>query len=425
MTEPLRATEIESAGVTGTESPRVSEAGGSRVSGALHATTEAPRVAVDPFAATTRRIGEPHPARAALRAAGPLVRAEAPAGGPVWIVTGDELARQVLVHPLIVKDPAYAPASWDRRTAGLEPAAAAQPSLTTLDGPAHERLRRAHGPLFTARRMSGYAGRIEGFARDLLTKEAERAGEGECDLMADFATRFPLTVVCDVLGVPLDRIDQAIAACRGMHSADPEEVGGAMAAFGELAAAALAEGRSGLAAELRGRVPEELTEEQVHYLIFTLIYAGQLTTDPSLGFLLARLLHDGLTGNRPPDEAGELVGETLRLHSPAPFTLWRFASTELELAGVRLPARAPILVDIQGINTDPARTIGPDLAFGAGPHYCTGAQLARIELRALVEVLRADFPAARLAVPYGELRQTDFGGIQGSRLTALPVRLRG
>ncbi|OUC96732.1 hypothetical protein [Streptosporangium minutum] len=44
-----------------------------------------------------------------------------------------------------------------------------------------------------------------------------------------------------------------------------------------------------MAAELRGRVPEEITETQLHYLIFTLIYAGQLTTDPSLGFLLARV----------------------------------------------------------------------------------------------------------------------------------------
>ncbi|MEV0617726.1 cytochrome P450 [Nonomuraea sp. NPDC050404] len=372
----------------------------------------------DPFAVTTRRIGEPHPARAALRAVGPIVMVEAPAGGPAWIITDDVVARQALVHPEIVKDPAYAPAAWDPRTSGLEPTAAAQPSLTTLDGAAHERLRRAHAPLFTARRMNDFAGRIETLARDLLLKEAE---QGESDLMADFATRFPLTVVCDVLGVPLDRIDQAIAACRGMHSGDPEEVGAAMAAFGELAAAALEAGGDGLAAELRGRVPEELTEEQVHYLIFTLIYAGQLTTDPSLGFLLARLLG----GAAPDQEAEEFVRETLRLHSPAPFTLWRFTSAAIELAGTRLPTRSPILIDIQGINTDPGRPIGPDLAFGAGPHYCTGARLAQLELRALVEVVRADYPAARLAVPYEELRQTDFGGIQGSRLTALPVRLKG
>ncbi|MFD0474315.1 cytochrome P450 [Nonomuraea thailandensis] len=298
--------------------------------------TDAPRVTADPFAVSVRGIGEPHPARAALRAAGPIVRAEAPAGGPAWIITDDALAREALVHPLIVKDPAFAPAHWDPRTAGLEPAAAAQPSLTTYDGPAHARLRRAHAPLFTARRMQDHAGRITGFAREQLTALA--ATGGTADLMADFTTRFPLTVVCDVLGVPLDRVDEAIAACRGMHSADPAEVGAAMAAFDRLAAAALEEGRHGLAAELRERVPDELTEAQLHYLIFTLIYAGQLTTDPSLGFLLAHVLAGAPAGEATADE---LVRETLRRHAPAPFSLWRFTSADLDLGGVRLPARSP------------------------------------------------------------------------------------
>ncbi|WP_329430656.1 cytochrome P450 [Streptosporangium sp. NBC_01495] len=386
--------------------------------------TSAPRVTADPFAVTFRGVGEPHPARAALRAAGPIVRADAPAGGPVWIVTDDVLAREVLVHPRIVKDPAYAPAGWDPRIAGLEPAAAAQPSLTTLDGPAHEQLRRAHAPLFTARRMRDYSERITALARELLTGLAD-TGE-TVDLMADFTTRFPLTVVCDVLGVPLDRVDQAIAACRGMYGG-PEEVGKAMAAFGELAAAALSDGQDGLAAELRERVPDEITETQLHYLLFTLIYAGQLTTDPSLGFLLARVFaaEDAEDAEAEGTTVEEFVRETLRLHSPAPFSLWRFTSADLDLAGVRLPARSAVLIDIQGINTDPGRSIGPDLSFGAGPHYCTGAQLAQLELGAVVEVLRADFPGARLAVPFADLRQIDLGGIQGSRLTALPVRLRG
>ncbi len=82
-----------------------------------------------------------------------------------------------------------------------------------------------------------------------------------------------------------------------------------------------------------------------------------------------------------------------------------------------------MLVDIAGINTDPARVGTPDLTFGAGPHYCTGAHLAHLELRAVADVLRTDFPDARLAVPFEDLRQIDLGGIQASRLTALPVVL--
>ena len=114
----------------------------------------------------------------------------------------------------------------------------------------------------------------------------------------------------------------------------------------------------------------------------------------------------------------------LREHPPAPFTLWRFTTTEVKLAGTRLPARSPILVDIRGINTA-GHLDGPDLSFGAGPHYCVGAHLARLELRIVLEVLRDRFPNARLAVPLRDLRQVDLGGTSGSRLIALPVALRG
>ncbi|MFW5418317.1 cytochrome P450 [Nocardiopsis sp. CNT-189] len=383
----------------------------------------APQAPVDPFAPGERGIAEPHPARAALRAAGPIVQAEAPAGGPAWIVTDGALARRVLRHPHIVKDPARAPAHWDRRTAGLEPTAAEQPSLTTLDGPPHTRLRRAHTPLFGADREAAWEERITELAREMLTGLA--AAGGTVDLAADFTTRFPLTVVCDLIGVPPDRIDEAIAACRGMHADDPAEAAAAMEAFNGLAAAALDGDRGGFAAELRETVRGTGAEADLRYLLFTLIFAGQLTTDPSMGYLIAHLLADAPDGPAAGSTAEEAAAEVLNRHAPAPFSLWRFTDREVELAGVRLPAGAPVLVDILGINTGPGARVGADLAFGAGPHYCTGARLARAELVALARVLRTELPGARLAVPFTELRQTDFGGIRGSRLTALPVRLRG
>ncbi|GAA3473060.1 cytochrome P450 [Nonomuraea roseola] len=379
---------------------------------------DAPRLDdIDPFAATTRGITEPDPARTALRAAGPIVRMEAPAGGPVWIVTEEALAREVFADPRIVKDPAFAPPAWDH-TAGLERTAAEQPSLTTLDGPDHTALRRAHAPLLNARRIRAQSDRVHAIARELLT---ELAADGPVvDVMAGFTVRYPLTVLFDLLGLPLDLVGEAMDACRRMSADDPADQGRAIADLADLAAAGLADGVQGLAAELRDRVPPETTREQLQYHLFALIFAGQLTTDASLGFLIARVLADD--SELPSDD---LVRETLRLNPPAPFTLWRFTTTEIELAGVRLPARAPVLVDIQGINTDPARSPGPDLTFGAGPHFCVGAQLAQLELQAVATVLRTDFPDARLTVPFADLRQTCPGNILGTRLATLPVALRG
>ncbi|WP_405408641.1 cytochrome P450 [Streptomyces decoyicus] len=385
----------------------------------------APRLdGIDPFAATVRGITAPDPVHAALRAAGPLVQVDAPAGGPAWIVTDDALAREVLADPRIVKDPACAPPGWDRHTAGLEPTAAEQPSLTTLDGPEHTALRRAHAPLLSARRIRAQSDRVHAIARELLTGLA--AERTVVDLMAGFTTRYPLTVLLDLLGVPLGEVDRAADACRRMLGDEPGEQKRAIDALTAIAASGLGDGRRGLAAELRDRAPAHTTRGQLQYQLFALIFAGQLTTDAALGSLIARALTDG-PRTAPPDEGGrdELVDETLRQHPPAPFTLWRFTTTELVLAGTRLPARAPVLVDILGINTDPARSPGPDLTFGAGPHFCIGAQLARLELRAVVTMLRTDFPEARLAVPFGELRQATIGGLQGSRLTALPVALHG
>jgi cytochrome P450 len=374
---------------------------------------------LDPFAPTVRGIDEPDPVRAALRAAGPLVRAEAPAGGPVWIVTDDALARAVLTDPRIAKDPAWAPTSWDPRVAGLEPPAAAVPSLTTLDGPVHARLRQAHAPLLGARRLRGHYGRMTGIARELLAAYTGRSGPGSVDLAADFTGRYPLVVLLELLGVPLDPVDQALEACRGMFEG-PAAVGRAMGAFDEIAASALAEGRDGLAVELRDRLPDGLSPAQVRYLLFGLIFPGQLTTDPALGFVLADVLSGGAFD---PDDLDGLVREVLRRHPPAPYTLWRFTAEEVELAGVVLPARSPVLVDVLGIGTAPDRRPGPDLSFGAGPHYCMGAQLAALELRAVAEVVRTDFPHARLAVPRSALRVVSPGGIGGSRLAALPVVL--
>src|SRR5690606_28774917 len=98
--------------------------------------------------------------------------------------TDDALARQALSDERLVKDPAFAPSTWDRWAAGLEPTAAEQVSLTTLDGPAHTALRRAHTPLLAARQVQAHEERIATIARELLGAAA--AADGPVDLTEDF-----------------------------------------------------------------------------------------------------------------------------------------------------------------------------------------------------------------------------------------------
>lgn len=334
-----------------------------------------------------------------------ITRAEAPAGGPVWVITDEALARSALADPRITRDSAHAPAHWQPWEMGVEPPGAQVPSLTTLDGPAHLHLRRAHAPLFTARRIAQHTDRTTETARRLLAEVTDT------DLVADFTTRFPLTVICELLGVPTEHLDELAAACKALTtSTGPAEVAVATATLSRLVAGALTEDTA--ATQLRVRLPD-LTDEQVRYLLFGLVFAGQLTTESALGFLIANLLAGHQEGT---DD--EFVQEMLRRNPPAPFTLWRFTTEEVELAGTVLPPRSPVLVHIQGIND-----AGHDLTFGFGAHFCIGAQLAQQELVAVTRVLREEYPSARLAVPFDDLSVHD-QGLNGRRLTALPVILR-
>lgn len=324
------------------------------------------------FETVTRKLGDHR-----------LRQVEAPVGGTVWVIDDAELAAQTFADPAISSDPEFAPAHWNTWDLGLQPPSSVQPSLNTMDGAAHRRLRKAHGPLFTARRLADHAPRVEEIATALLAP-------GPVDLVEDFATRYPLAVVCDLLGVPDPDLDEIVASCQAMLR------GADIAATTMRLTELVSGGDCGLDP----------------YSVFGLVFAGQVTTESALGFVIA----NQLSGQPVPDVA-EFVQETLRRYPPAPYTLWRFTREETELGGHRLPPRTPVLIDIAGINAQ-----GHDLTFGGGPHYCVGAQLAQLELTTVVRVLARDYPDARLAVPYADLPVLDLG-MQGARLTSLPVVL--
>lgn len=404
---------------------------------------EAPQADVDPFAFLGARLDDRARVRAALREAGAVVRVEAPAGGTVWMVTEDTLARQVFSDPRFAKDPALAPAHWHGRAPTLEPPASERLSLTTTDGEDHLALRRVHAPVFRGRRLRDHTDRIATTARELLADAAvsSRRSGRPADLMTTFAYHYPLTVLCDLLDLPITDLEKVRHAGEAITADDPEQVHAGITALEDLVTGAIRSAAERENATMTGVLYErartelgDISDDNLHYMISGLVFVGQHTTGPVLGFVLAHVLAGHLDAGADDAAIDAFVEEVLRLHPPVPHSLWRFTTEPIVLGGVQLPAGAPVLVDIEGINTDPDYHAAPDelrptragpthLTFGEGAHYCIGAGLARLELGIAVKIMREDFPRARLAVPFDHLRLAPDPHTR--RLTALPVRLEG
>lgn len=369
---------------------------------------------------------------------GPVVAVEGPLGETAYVVTDPAAARALLTDPRFVKNPGFAPRSWLGEEISLEPAYEEQRSITTADGPEHMLLRRMQARLLSPAVVRDQKPRIEGIARTLLAEIDARCRRENrpADLMREFCYRFPLTVIGGLLGVrDSDLGDLMAVSTQSAHASAEDRVAEltAIQAIIELALAARTSGS--VAAGLRDS-PEfaelGLSEAELSYVVTGLVFAGQETTGAFLGSLLhAYLAHPGRATL---DGAGRvaLVEESLRLYPASTFTLWRFASADAELCGRPIPARSPVVADIEACNLhpdtagedgarfDPGRGTTRHLAFGHGPHACLGARLAEVEAAVTLDVLASRHPNAR---PAEEQRPPWVRDAVVRRLSRLPVWL--
>ena len=376
-----------------------------------------------------------------LRAAGPVVEAKLPMIGRVWITTTQEVAARVLkdsaVFTLRKDDGAIAGVRW--WMPGLFRVFAK--NMLSTDEPDHTRLRGIVEETFRRRAILDMAPRIRAIA-DHLADELFAQGN-PADLVARYARMLPLSVICELLGLPLDdrpkfmtwagRVtgtSTALTFVRMMPTL------AAMKRYLERRLDhARKAGGEGLIAELV-RVEKEgapISGEEMVVMVFLLLFAGHETTTHLISgsiFELAKSpgLRDWLAEDW--SRADLAVEEFLRFVSPVQFSKPRYVRRDVELNGVRLKRGDQIVAMLQAANMDPAANVSPEkldlarrpnhhLAFGTGVHFCLGFQLARLEAKCALEALYTRWPKLRLAVEPEQIRWRSRPGIRA--ILSLPV----
>lgn len=286
------------------------------------------------------------------------------------------------------------------------------PPLDT-DPPAHGDFRSILSPLFTAKRIVALEPLIQARCAELIEPLSGRTG---CEFIGDFASRFPTGIFIDLMGLPLQRLDDFIGWARNfVHGRTPEE---RLAAVRSIAGyfralhrdpAAIGEGsivRYVLDQRIAGRT---LDERQFSSLCFLLFSAGMDTVMSALGFIFKLLAErqDIQTHLRDhPEAIPRHVEECMRLF--APVTPQRVAMCDVTLGGVTIRKGDCIALSLAAASRDPAefddaatldarRNPNPHFAFGYGIHRCVGAQLARRDMAIAVEEWLTRFPPFRLS----------------------------
>ncbi len=380
--------------------------------------------------------GQPVPEIRAISRDRPVFRAELPEGRIVWLVSGYENVREMIIDQRFSRALAVAPGQAQQ---GFEMFAAS--SINGMDPPEHTRLRKLVASAFTARRVEALRPRVASIVSELIDAMLDRPQPA--DLVAAFSLPLPAQVICEMLGVPADDIEQFHAwsdAVMGDWQRDSDEI---MAAVVELY------GYFGRLIEVKRDRPSDdlmsaliaarddadrLSEEELTVLGCTLLIGGHETTANQINLSLL-LLFDH------PDEAAKLradgalipgaVEELLRYVRLGGLAPARVTKEDVEIGGVTIPAGEQVIPLIATANRDSSVFSDPDrldvtrdaashLAFGAGVHHCIGAQLARVELQEAFRGLVSRLPGLRLAVPASELEFKP--GMAIHSLRELPVR---
>jgi cytochrome P450 PksS len=387
-------------------------------------------------------LQDPTAGIAALRARGAAVEARFPIVGQVWVTTTHEATAQVL------KDSAtFTLRKADGTVAGMrwwipKTVVALANNMLTMDEPDHTRLRSIVDEAFRRRAIIDMEPRIAAIA-DALAAQLF-AEEDPADLVARFARTLPLSVICELLGLPMADRPTFIAWTNSMMRLTGPI--GFLSVLPQLRRMrryleqrlrfAREQGGEGLIAELV-RVEMEggrITPDELVSMVFLLLVAGSETTTHLISGSVYELLKNPHLRDWLIEDFGRIglaIEEFLRFVSPVQFSKPRYVRQDVALDGVQLKKGDRIMAMIVAANMDPAANACPErldlarrpnrhLSFGTGIHFCLGHQLARIEAKCALHALFTRWPGLQLAIGPSQVRWRRRPGLRA--IERLPVR---
>ena len=360
-----------------------------------------------------------------LAAAGGVVKVRFPIIGTVWTTTTQVLADQVLKDTTT-----FTMRREDGKVAGLQwwmpgIVRSLANSMLSIDDPDHKRLRDIVDEAFRRRAVLDMEPHIQALGDELA---GELFAEGSpADLIERFARKLPLSVICELLGLPLaDRpkfVSWAAGFTRftgalGFLSLIPNVI--AMKRYLERHLETVRrQGGEGLIAEIV-RVEKEggrISPNEIVAMVFLLLFAGHETTTHLIGGSVFELLKNPALRVWLEQDGSRVdlaVEEFLRFITPVQFTKPRYVRRDIELGGVRLRRGDKVMAMLAAANMDPQANSHPErldlqrkpnrhIAFGTGIHFCLGHQLARIEARCALKSLFLRWPGLTLAVDESDI----------------------
>jgi cytochrome P450 len=361
------------------------------------------------------------PLYAQLRDSEPLIRVRLPFGDEAWLATRYRDVRTVL------GDARFSRAAGVGRDQPRTHPRQQDTGMLSMDAPEHSRLRTLVAKAFTVRRVEQLRPFTQQIADELLDKMIAKGPPA--DLVEDFATPLPITVICELLGVPAsdqDKFHVWSEAIVSTTSLTVDQIQQYIANLHEYIAGLVAQRRKDTTDDLLGAMvrardenSDRLTEDELVSLAAGLLAAGHETTVTQIpNFVYVLLTNpESLAQLRDnPELVPAAVEELLRyvpLGAGAGFP--RYALEDIEVGGVLVRAGEPVLVALGSANRDGEVFDEPDrldftrasgsshIGFGHGIHHCLGAQLARMELQVALGSLVTRLPELRLAIPEPEL----------------------